>query len=39
MPSESKLNNTLTSAQFSISEFFVPDKPDPNDKGDGILLM
>ena len=38
MLSETKLNNTFTSAQFSINGFFVPHRLDRNDKGDWILL-
>lgn len=38
MPSDTKLNDTLTSGQFSINKFFVPHRLDRNDKGDRILL-
>ena len=38
MLSETKLDDTFTSAQFSIKGFFVPHRLHRNDKGCGILF-
>ena len=38
MLSETKLDDTFISAQFSINGFFVPHRLDRNDKDGGILL-
>ena len=38
MLSETKLDDSFTSAQFSIKGFFVPHRLDRNDKGGGSLL-
>ena len=38
MLSETKLDDTFTSAQFSIKGFFVPHTLDHYDKGGRILL-
>ena len=38
MLSEIKLDDTFTSAQFSIKGFFVPHRLGHYDKGGGILL-
>ena len=38
MLSETKLDDTFTSAQFSIYGFFVPHRLDRNDKSGGILF-
>ena len=38
MLSQTKLDDTFTSAQFSIKGFFVPQRLDHYDKGGGILL-